>query len=130
MKKTGKTMRVSFSAAFGLVILAAPIPLYVSWFQDIGDFGPSTEEVLTWPVVFGSDFGREGLILSGEIRLDSVFVQSMQVRQSFPLEDNIIYPTTDRLWEERFDCTYGWVADLVVGGLLNAVLRDCLEGEG
>lgn len=114
-------LRGVITAVFGLVILAAPIPWYVSWFQDIGDLGPSMEEILTWPVVFGEDFGREGSSPYGDIRLDSVFVQSMQVRQSFPLEDNIIYPTTDRLWEERFDCTYGWVADLVVSGLRNDV---------
>ena len=103
-----------FSSVSLLLPLLANILIGVSTVLSIGAPWLSGEEVRAWPVVLMEDFGVDGLSPYGEIQRDSRLLRSRWVRQSLSAE-----PDAGRLWEERFDCRYGWVADLVVGGLLN-----------
>ncbi len=75
---------------------------------------PSDETFRSWPVALAEDFGVEDAYTYGLVQADSVLLHSVQIRSWFPVDD-----TSRRMTEERFDCTYGWVADLVVSGLLN-----------
>lgn len=106
-------LRGAFLVAPTLLPLLAHLLVAVSSLQSVGAPWPSTEAVLSWPVVLMEDFGVDGLSPIGNISLDSVLLQGRWVRQ--PLHTGA---EAGHLWEERFDCRYSWVADIVMDGQL------------
>lgn len=107
-------LRGAFFSSISLLMPLAPIPMYIGLLQNFSIPAPSDETVRSWPVALAEDFGVENASTYGLVQADSALLHSVLIRSWFPVDD-----TSGRLTEERFDCTYSWVADLVVSGLLN-----------
>lgn len=89
-----------------LLTLASVLAVNVPTLLGLWAPSPSEAELRTRPIVLASDLGLEDTGLYGDDLADSVLLKGIYATQAHW-----------EFYQERYDCRYGWVADLVMGGL-------------